>query len=109
MKKIFSIFLNCLPVFMMIVIIPLIPDDYVLLLVYLCITALLFRIRLEKNDVLAFILGLCVMTMCEYIFVSTGVETFNRISLLGAMPIWLPVLWAYSFVTIKRVLKAIES
>jgi hypothetical protein len=42
------------------------------------------------------------MIFFEYLFISTGVETFNRNSLFGIMPLWLPLLWAYAFVAIKR-------
>jgi hypothetical protein len=42
------------------------------------------------------------MFASEYFFISTGVETFARNSLFGLMPLWLPFLWAYAFVVIKR-------
>ncbi|MBU0626560.1 hypothetical protein KKH82_03935 [Patescibacteria group bacterium] len=44
------------------------------------------------------------MIFAEYFFVSTGVETFNRRSFMGIMPLWLPVLRAYAFVAIKRAI-----
>ncbi len=42
------------------------------------------------------------MIASEYVFCSTGVETFVRNSLFGLMPIWLPFLWGYGFIAIKR-------
>jgi hypothetical protein len=42
------------------------------------------------------------MIVSEYLFIKTGVETFNRTTLFGLMPLWLPFLWAYGFVAIKR-------
>lgn len=50
----------------------------------------------------ALVFGFVVITFFEYIFVSTGVETFVRNSLFGIIPLWLPFLWAYGFVAIKR-------
>jgi len=48
------------------------------------------------------------MILVEGLFISTGVETFNRNSLLGIMPIWLPIIWGYGFVSIKRLIEIIE-
>jgi len=36
------------------------------------------------------------------------VETFVRNSLFGLMPLWLPFLWGYGFVAIKRGIKILE-
>ncbi|MCL5438769.1 MAG: hypothetical protein M1268_02135 [Patescibacteria group bacterium] len=59
-------------------------------------------IKFESKDILFFIFGFCVMVIFEYLFVSTGAETFSRNSLFGLMPLWLPFLWGYGFVAIKR-------
>ena len=40
----------------------------------------------------------------EYFFIKTGVKTFNRNTLFNIMPLWLPFLWAYVFVAIKRII-----
>ena len=87
----------------MIGLIPLITNDYVLSLVYLVIIIVFLCIKKEQNDPLIFIFGFFIMTVSEYFFISTGVETFKRNSLFGLMPIWLPFLWGYGFVVIKRV------
>ena len=103
MKKTLSIFSNAFPVLLMIGLIPLITNDYVLSLVYLVIIIVFLCIKKEQNDPLIFIFGFFIMTVSEYFFISTGVETFKRNSLFGLMPIWLPFLWGYGFVVIKRV------
>lgn len=54
------------------------------------------------------IFGFIIMTISEYIFISTGVETFTRNSFLGLMPLWLPFLWAYGFVLISRNVEIIR-
>ncbi|MBI2506954.1 MAG: DUF2878 family protein [Candidatus Colwellbacteria bacterium] len=72
------------------------------------IIGLALVIKREPKDITILIFGFFVMIASEYLFVSTGVETFNRNSLLGVMPLWLPFLWAYGFVAIKRGVKILE-
>ena len=97
-----------LPIVLMIGLIPLIQNDYVLAGIYgACIVALLF-IKREKNDLVALAFGLVGITVSEFFFISTGVETFTRQSFLGIMPLWLPFLWGYAFVTIKRSLRILD-
>ena len=107
--KIRKIFFNALPVLVMIALIPVISNDYNLSLVYTLIIVISFYIKKEKNDLIVFVFGFFIMTIFENLFVSTGVETFQRNSLLGVMPLWLPLLWAYGFVAIKRAIKALDS
>jgi hypothetical protein len=103
-----KIILNALPVALMIGLIPAVSDDYRLALVYVLITATAFIIRREEHDFLAYVFGLIVITASEYFFIQTGVETFVRRSLFGIMPVWLPLLWAYAFVAIKRSLRILD-
>ncbi len=86
----------------MIGLISFVPDDYVLTLLYVVIIAVAFALRRDPNELLVFVFGFVVMIVSEYLFISTGVETFNRNSLFGLMPLWLPFLWGYGFVAIKR-------
>lgn len=109
MKKTWHIFLNALPILGMIGLIPLIRDDYALALIDVIIVIASLLIHRETNDLFVFILGFVVMIVCEYLFVSTGVETFDRRTLFGFMPLWLPIVWGYGFIGIKRGVKIIES
>jgi len=102
MKKIIPIFLNTIPVLLMIGLIPLIKNDYILTLVYILIIVGALLIKKTPNDFMVLIFGFFIMIISEYIFISTGVETFQRNTFLGLMPLWLPFLWAYGFVAIKR-------
>lgn len=86
----------------MIGLIPFVGNDYLLAGLYIAIIAIALIIKREPKDITILIFGFFVMIASEYLFVSTGVETFNRNSLLGVMPLWLPFLWAYGFVAIKR-------
>lgn len=109
LNKTGRIFLNAIPVAVMIGLIPLVPDDYTLTLLYVLIAAVSLLIKREKHDLLAYVFGLVVITVSEYFFIQTGVETFTRNSLFGVMPFWLPFLWAYAFVAIKRSFSLLDS
>lgn len=89
-------------VFVMVGLVPTIRNDVVLTAVYAAIVAAMFAIQWRRKDLIVFVFGLFVMTCMEYLFVTTGVETFLRHSLFGVMPLWLPVLWGYGFVVIRR-------
>lgn len=102
MQRVLYIVLNTLPILLMVGLIPLISNDYMLTATYCVIIICALLYKREKNDMLALGLGFVAMIFFEYIFVSTGVETFTRNSLFGIMPLWLPFLWAYGFVVIKR-------
>lgn len=103
MKKAKQIFINSLPILLMIGLIPLIINDYWLTLIYLLIIFIALAIKKDKNDLLIFIFGFCFMIISESLFISTGVEVFQRNSLFGLMPLWLPFLWGYGFIVIKRI------
>lgn len=109
MQKVLKIFLYTVPVLGMIGLIPVVESDYLLAGLYtVLIGIVLVAIKAKKTDLIAFFFGLFAMTFFEYIFISTGVETFTRNSLFG-MPLWLPLLWAYGFVAIKRSVVILES
>lgn len=103
-----NIFLNIIQILVMIGLIPIIQDDYILTFLYVVIIFISFLIKKEKGDVLVFFFGFFIMILFEIIFVSTGVETFVRNTLFGLMPLWLPFLWGYGFVVIKRGIKILE-
>lgn len=110
MKVALQLFFISLPILIMIGLIPLIINDYILTLIYVAIITALFIYKKERKiDMIIFTFGFCVMIIFEYIFISTGVETFVRNSLFGVMPLWLPFLWGYGFVAIKTGIKLLES
>lgn len=103
MQKVLKIFYNAIPVTIMIGLIPLIQNDYLLTVIYIVIISIFLKIiSAKKADFVVLVFGFLIMTIFEYFFISTGVETFVRDSLFGLMPLWLPFLWAYGFVVIKR-------
>jgi len=68
-----------------------------------------FIVKYNKKEYLFFLFGFIGMIVSEYLFISTGVETFNRNSLFGLMPLWLPFLWGYAFVVMKRVIVVLDN
>ncbi len=104
-EKIRNIFLNALPVLFMVGLIPFIRNDYILSGLYVLVILLSLWVKREKKDFTVFFFGLAALTISEALFVSTGVETFVRNSLFGIMPLWLPLLWGYGFIAIKRAVE----
>jgi len=99
-----KIVLNIVPLLLMILLIPLVKNDYVLTGFYVGIIMISLLVKYEKKDILFLIIGFVIMMISEGLFISTGVETFNRNSLFNLMPVWLPFLWAYAFVAMKRLI-----
>lgn len=106
-KKILKILREVIPILIMIGLIPLVGNDYLLTFFYLVIIVIALFIKWNKRDLLFMSVGFVAMIISESIFVSTGVETFVRDSLFGLMPLWLPFLWAYVFVVMRRSIKII--
>ena len=102
------ILLNALPVIVMIVLIPVFANDYLLTLIYLIIIVISLTTKCDHRDITVLVFGFLIMVVSEFFFINTGVERFNRQTLFGVMPIWLPFLWAYGFVAIKRSIKILE-
>ena len=108
LEKIKKIVFNLIPVLLMIALIPFIRNDYILTGVYVIIILISFILKYNKKELLFFIFGFIAMIISEYLFISTGVETFVRNSLFGIMPLWLPFLWAYAFVVIRRIIIVLD-
>ena len=105
MKKVTLIVFNLLPVVIMIGLIPLVENDFLLTVTYALIIFVALALWRRRGDATVLLFGFLIMTISEYFFIMTGVETFNRVSFLGVMPLWLPFLWAYGFVAIKRAVQ----
>lgn len=103
-EKMIQLLLNMLPVVAMIGLIPFIKNDYILAGMYIFIIAASLIIKYQTKDYLFLVFGFVLMIFAEILFVSTGVEEFIRKSFFGLMPVWLPILWGYGFVVMKRVI-----
>ena len=105
---VFRVAMSMLPVFVMIALIPLIRNDVALTGVYLLFILVTLAMRLDKRDVVFLATGLVVPTIGELLFVATGAEIFTRDSLIFGIPIWLPLLWGYVFIMMRRGVSAID-
>lgn len=92
----------------MIGLIPIILNDVLLSGIYILFIIGTLVVRREKKDGVFLAFGFIGLSLSEYFFISTGVETFHRQTLFGIMPLWLPILWAYAFLIMRRVLGIIE-
>lgn len=102
------IFVNLVPILIMIGLIPIVKNDYFLTLIYIFISGAAFIKKYEKREYVFYLFGFFGMIIAECLFINTGVETFKRNSLFGLMPIWLPFLWGYSFVVMKKTVRILE-
>ena len=96
------------PILVMIGLIPIIHNDLLLSLIYIVITAATLLLSGDRKDYLFFAFGFILLSIAEVFFVSTGVEVFDRDVLILNIPIWLPLIWGYSFVMIRRSIVALE-
>ena len=108
MKKSLKIIFMILPIVVMIGLIPLVRSDVALALVYLAFSCVALCRKGTKNDLLFFLFGTIGLFFSEWFFISTGVEVFMRHSLLGLMPLWLPLLWGYAFIVMGRALTVLS-
>ena len=102
-KYISKVFLYFLFIIGMVGLTVLVKNDYILTIIYLIIIAGSVTLKKERSDILVLIIGFLGTLIGEYIFISTGIETFTRTSLFGIMPLWLPFLWAFIFLSMKRI------
>jgi hypothetical protein len=81
----------------------LITNDYFLTLTYSLVITGTLLIKKERLDLYILAIGFTCTLIGESFFIGTGIETFTRKSLFGIMPLWLPFLWAFIFLAMKRV------
>ncbi len=99
--------LSLIPIVLMIGLIPLVKNDIVLSFLYIVVIVVSLIVKRERHDLVVFWFGFFMLMASEYFFISTGVETFIRHSLFGVMPLWLPILWGYGFIAIRRGVTAL--
>lgn len=96
-----SIYMSCIAG--MILFIPFIRNDYILTAIYIAFIAAAFIDKRDRADYILITIGFLGLMLGEYLFIHMGVETFNRTTLFGVMPFWLPFLWAFIFLSMKRI------
>ena len=101
-----KLFYILLPVWVMIATLFVTTNDYLITAFYALMGLAALINGNDKKEWGLYLLGFVLLSACELFFVSTGVETFNRKALIAGMPIWLPFLWAYAFILMRRALIA---
>ncbi|MFW0862546.1 MAG: hypothetical protein ACKKL6_03080 [Candidatus Komeilibacteria bacterium] len=107
-KPALKIFIYLLLIVFFVLLIPIFKNDYILSLIYIVLIGIYLIVDYVKKDYLFLLFGLIGMTLSEILFVSTGVEHFVRDSLFGLMPMWLPILWAFAFVMMRRIVTELD-
>lgn len=102
-KTSFRVFAYVLVVLFLMGLVPFILNDYILAVIYVGFIALFVLLKKQNGDLVFITTGFLASFLGEYFFLSAGVEKFNRTSLLGIMPLWLPFLWSFIFLVMKRV------
>lgn len=101
------VIMTAFPIVAMIALIPFVQNDYLLTAIYIGIIAV-SAFRYSRQDFIFLVFGFFILLAGETFFLLTGVETFERRTFLGIMPLWLPFLWAYIFVAMKRSVQLFE-
>jgi len=104
MDKISKIFLETLPVFGGILLSYLFWQNNLLLFtIYLTLTFGLIYLHKDKSEFLIFAYGVIIGIIIEVVGTSiSGYQSFTNPDFLG-IPIWLPVVWGYGFIAMKRI------
>lgn len=98
-----KIILELIPIIVLITVIPIAKNDFYILVSYIILIAVFLRLKYEKNEYKILIGGIVFMALFEYLFILTGVETFKNKTLFNIMPIWLPLLWGYGMIAMRRI------
>jgi len=102
-KDFLQICLYFLVIVAMVGLVVFVKNDSVLTVIYSGIIVATITIKKERADLLILMVGFLGALIGEFLFIRTGIETFNRTSFMGIMPPWLPFLWGYIFLAMKRV------
>lgn len=110
MKKSWQIFIETLPILLGIILSYLLwRNSMLLFLVYLILTVGLILWRRDKKEFIIFGYGILIGFIVETIGTQiSGYQSFTEPDFLG-IPLWLPIVWGYGFVAMKRIGDAISS
>lgn len=104
MDKFSKIFLETLPIVLGIFLSYLLWQNTVLLfLVYLTFTLGLIYLHKDKTEFIIFAYGILIGILVEVVGTKvSGYQSFTKPDFLG-IPIWLPIVWGYGFIAMKRI------
>jgi len=103
-EKISKVFIETLPIFFGILLSYLFWENNMLLfIIYLALTLGLIYFHKDKIEFIIFAYGILVGAIVEIIGTQvSGYQSFTKPD-FGGIPIWLPVVWGYGFVAMKRI------
>ena len=104
MRKLTKVFIETLPILFGIFLSYLFWQDNVLLLIiYLVLTLGLIYFHKDKPEFIIFAYGILIGAIVEVIGTQiSGYQSFTKPD-FGGIPIWLPIVWGYGFVAMKRI------
>jgi hypothetical protein len=105
---VYRIATSALPIIGVIALVPLIRDDLLLTGIYIVCIIVALALRQDKKDLVFLAVGFVGSTIGELLFIATGVEIFTREVLIWGMPVWLPFMWGYIFIMMRRAALALE-
>lgn len=103
-KTLIPIFLETLPLLIGIFLTYLFwKNNIILLAVYLIAISIILKIKYQRGDLSALFYGFIIGLIVETIGTSVShYQSFANPDFLG-IPMWLPIVWAYGFMLMKRI------
>ena len=77
-------------------------NNLILTLLILAVIIVSLLVNFQKHEVWIMIIGTPIIMIIEYLLVRSGAESFSNPVVFG-LPIWLPFIWAYGLVVMKRI------
>ena len=104
MNKLSKVFIETLPILFGILLSYLFWQNNILLfIIYLVLTLGLIYFHKDKAEFVIFAYGILIGAIVEVIGTQiSGYQSFTKPD-LGGIPMWLPVVWGYGFVAMKRI------
>ncbi|OGF89036.1 hypothetical protein A3I27_03395 [Candidatus Giovannonibacteria bacterium RIFCSPLOWO2_02_FULL_43_11b] len=104
MSKVFNVFIETLPILFGILLSYLFWQNSLLLfMIYIVLSVVLILWHRDNSEFVIFIYGIIIGGLVEVIGTQvSGYQSFIEPDFLG-IPIWLPVVWGYGFVAMKRI------
>lgn len=104
MNKLSKIFIETLPILLGVLLTYLFWQNNVLLfIIYLVLTLGLIYLHKDKTEFVIFAYGILIGAIIETIGTQiSGYQSFTKPDFDG-IPMWLPVVWGYGFVAMKRI------
>jgi general stress protein CsbA len=92
-----------LPLFVGMLIVVFIKNEWLIAVVLLCVIGVSFYIEYHKYEWFVLVLGVLVGLVLEGVGIHFYKLQYWSEGSVWGMPVWLPILWGYGFVFIRRV------